>query len=216
MAVAFDSTSGQQTSTSSPFTTSAWTIGSGTNNAALVAFQWIGGSSLGTATVTVGGVTCSLIANTNIVDGAQGIGIQLWGCTNVPPGSQTATLTWSAGSLTVVTGIIVATGVNQSTPFTQGQTTESVNPSLTFTDASGDLTSTAIFNTGSAPTTNQTLRWGSGTNEEGDTGPGSGNTTHTWTSASSVSLMSGVNIQQLSAVTTGDDGGLTIMTVTQW
>ena len=86
-------------------------------------------------------------------------------------------------------GVITVRGANQIAPCTNGtfaalNSSPTATTSVTIISNAGDLTA-SIGYTGDAwvaPFTNQTLKWGVDSGAAGgDIGPGTGNTTHTWT-----------------------------------
>jgi hypothetical protein len=86
-------------------------------------------------------------------------------------------------------GVITVSGADQTTPVNNG-TFAASNSSLTATQSVtivsnvGDLTASIGYTLDAwrSPYTNRTLRWGvDSAAVGGDTGPGTGTTTHTWT-----------------------------------
>ena len=193
MAVAFDnvaSTSGVAVTT---LTTPAFTVGSAANRAVELQFA---------ASADTVGITASLGTDPNmtIVAGTNGgatTGTVILSRITALTGSQTATASWTT-SQDVSIGAITASGVNQTTTMDGGQ--NGAVTTLTITSVNGDLTTSDIIST-TAQTTNQTQRWAEapGINfSKGDTGPGTGTTTHTWTGVTNPG-MSGANFVAVAA-----------------
>jgi hypothetical protein len=151
-------------------------------------------------TVTIGGVAATAISGAELVVGDDRS--ICFGAAGIPQGTnKTISASWTgAASGWITMGIITATGVNQTTPFNNGNSATSsygVDTSISITSNSGDLTSTFARIYDGAGTTNQTLKYadpyGYG---EGDVGPGSGTVTHTWTAAYTNGLVVGANFVQ--------------------
>jgi hypothetical protein len=179
-------------------TTPAFTI-SGTNRAAILCL-WLGLNSATGVTMSLGGVqgTAILGADTGTTNG--NIRVVCFSVTAPPTGSQTATASWT-GSMAASLGVITATGVNQTTPVTNGNFSTPgfvTSAPLTIASSNGDLTVT-VYGTTTNPatvTTDRTERFANGSVFKGDTGPGTGTTTHTWTASSSdVMSVAGANFK---------------------
>jgi hypothetical protein len=155
------------------------------------------GSNIDTVGIsgTIGGETLTIVSGT---DGGVTTGTVMLGKATGLTGAQTVSLSWTnAGD--VGAGAISATGVDQATPFNNGSFVASTG-SLSITSTSGDLTSSITTGTASI-TTNQTSKWSQSIGAiftGGDIGPGTGTTTHTWTSTFSM-FMSGANFKQVAA-----------------
>lgn len=169
-------------------TTGTFTIGAGVNRAAIACLHFYASNNPSGITVSVGGVSGSAItgADTGTATTSRTV---CFCVTNPPSGSRTASASWT-NAATGDFGVITATGVDQTTPCTNGA--QAVNAgaggvatvSVTITSASGDLTVSAgqTENALAATPTNRTLRWGVDSGVwAGDTGPGTGTTVHTWT-----------------------------------
>ena len=183
-------------------TTPAFTIGSGSNRAAMIMVTMSGNTATG-ITASLGGVSGTLVPGTDSGTTAT-FRSMIFQVINPPSGLQTATVSW-AGSMNADVGAITASGVSQTTPCTNGtfvalNSSPSVSTSLTITSNPGDLTA-SIGTTGNqwiSPFTNQTLKWGLDSSVVGgDIGPGTGATTHTWTGqfANEMHVISGANFK---------------------
>src|SRR5437667_2008128 len=182
--------------------TPAFTIGSGTNRAAMIMVA-MGGNNATSITASLGGVSGTVVAGSD--SGATtAIRTLLFCVSNPPSGSQTATVSWTT-SMNVDVGVITVSGANQTTPCTNGtfaatNSAPTATTSVTITSNPGDLTASmgATENTWVSPFTNQTLKWGVDASEVGgDIGPGTGTTTHTWTDqyAGQTHSVSGANFK---------------------
>lgn len=196
-AVVFDNKASVTGTSVTTLTTVAFTITSSANRAGTVAICTRNASTSG-FTSGIGGTAGAFITGT---EGTLSTAhLLLHGVTAPPSGSQTATASWTTAANAGI-GALTASGVNQTTPLTNGTfTTSSVSPtSLSVTSTSGDLTMTGlcINNAGVDPTTNQTIEYldeiVSSLTSAGDIGPGTGTTTHTWTSITNSKVISGAN-----------------------
>src|SRR5205809_409084 len=182
--------------------TPAFTIGSGTNRAAMIMMA-MGGNNATSITASLGGVSGTVIAGSDSGT-TTAIRTLLFCVSNPPSGSQTATVSWTT-SMNVDVGVITVSGANQTTPCTNGtfaatNSAPTATTSVTITSNPGDLTASlgATTNTWVSPFTNQTLKWGVDASEVGgDIGPGTGTTTHTWTDqyAGQTHSVSGANFK---------------------
>jgi hypothetical protein len=199
-AVTFDSVSIEDVSGSvQTFTGTAWTIGPGANRAAIIDLVFIG--NVTGITASIGGVSGVLIAGTNTVAADATYQVALVCVTNPPSGSQQVTVSWTTAA-TLVTGTIVATGVDQTTPCANGANLVQAFGvgSLAITSRTGDLTVSAGVDALNTFVTNQTLKWGGAgkpqTQYGGDIGQGTGTTTHTYNNGgSSHFVLAGANFQ---------------------
>jgi hypothetical protein len=191
-AVAFDAAASGNTSdanaTSGNFNI---TIGAGSNRAVVVGVAC--SVNVTGMAGNVGGATLSTIASTTSATGTMLVAV------NPPTGVQTVSLTWTNNGKCAF-GAIAFSGVNQAAP-TSGGTTGS-HP-IAVTSVSGDMTTTIVW-TGSAGSTSDRddryndVLMGTGVGRlNGDTGPGTGSTTHTYTAASIGA--SGANVVQSTA-----------------
>jgi hypothetical protein len=160
------------------------TMGAGSNGAAKVGLIFNGGSAPPGLAVSVGGNSAT--AAPGAAGGTSIYVIDYCVAMGSASGAQTVTVTWTGGgSFYVAGGAISAHGVKQSAPCINGNFSSST--SITITSASGDLTTTT-YGGGAAGTTNKTLKWSSNAAAtyygNGDIGPGTGTTTHTWTGSS--------------------------------
>jgi hypothetical protein len=167
-------------------TTPAFVVGSGLNRAAMIMVTMTA-STATNITARLGGITATLIPGSD--SGATASARTLIFCViNPPSGSQTANVSWTT-SMNADVGVITASGVDQATgcnngAFTAINSAPAAATSLTITSNFGDLTASVGFTLDAwvSPFTNQTVRWGvDSTVAGGDTGPGTGTTTHTWT-----------------------------------
>lgn len=193
MAVTYDnqvSTTGIGVTT---LTTASFPITSSPNRVAVIGCDANAGSAF---TYSVGGVAA--------------IG-QIPGCFNFnvltsvvvapPSGSQTATASWT-GAATAVLGVLTFSGVDQTTPVTNGTNAATVGTtaSVTIPSSIGHVTVDHLFGSGaaiSAPTQNLGYSSASGTTAVGGStyGPGTGTATHAWTLGSGFSGTSdGLNL----------------------
>jgi hypothetical protein len=166
-------------------TTPAFTVGSGSNRAAMimVAMSTNGATNI---TARLGGVSGTLVPGTDSGTTAA-IRTMIFQVISPPSGSQTATVSWT-NSMNADVGVITVSGADQIAPIGNGAFTasnsSSAATSVTITSNFGDLTASVGFsgNAWVAPFTNQSLKWGVDAGEAaGDIGPGTGATTHTWT-----------------------------------
>jgi hypothetical protein len=153
--------------------------------------------------VTVGTDGLSLVSGSSVV--LSPLRAETWAGATSLVGAQTVTVTFSGGNpTTLLCDAISATGVNAASPVNGGANNSNAGSpiSLAVTSASGDLTSTAVYHDGTgAPTTNQTIRWEDHSINvgAGDTGPGTVNPTHTWTTGGvnwTKAVVTGANFNQ--------------------
>lgn len=159
-------------------TTSAFTVGSGSNRYGIACLSTLVAPGAIT-TATMGGVSGSAVASASGNDGTWWHTI--YSFANPASGSQTVTFTWANASSAVVSGI-TATGVGSVNGGVYGQAAAN-NVSINVASSNGDLTASfsGDGNTGTTHSTNQTIRISSQI-IAGDTGPGTaGPITHTWT-----------------------------------
>jgi len=213
MATTFDSQSSAKGTNATSLSIPAFTVGSGANR--LVVAHYLGWADTVGVTAALGAdPTMSVIAGT---DGTTNSAtVSLYRITTLT-GSQTASMSCTNAQANLIGGVITFIGADQSTAPNNGNWIAN-NPSNTITSGNGDLTTT-----GGAAIAGGTVQAGAG-----DTGPGTGTTTHTWTGAvndlttnqtrrffqengSSASVMgvygiSGANVVQVAA--TGPDPGI--------
>jgi hypothetical protein len=212
VAVTFDAAVKVDDFTVATLTTAAFTIGAGSDRAAIVGLCHFG--AVTNISCSVGGVAGTLIANTTRNNGS--VFLTLWAVIAPSSGSQTATASWTT-AVSASLSVITATGVHQTTPTRNGISASGSSPqSVNVTSPNGDLSVSMSGNdlAVTTQTTNQTQK----TTTFGcmDVGPGTGNTTHTWTQAGSAEVVSGVSLRDVNA--TGDgivfvtSGGATIGT----
>jgi uncharacterized membrane protein len=183
-------------------TTPLFTIGSGTNRAAMIMIT-MSTNNATSITASLGGVSGTVIAGTDSGTTAA-IRTLMFCVTNPPSGSQTARVSWT-NSMIVDVGVITVSGADQTTPCTNGtfaatNSAPAATTSVTIASNPGDLTASvgATTNTWVSPFTNQTLKWGiDGSVAGGDIGPGTGTTTHIWTGqfANETHTISGANFK---------------------
>src|SRR5882762_7847656 len=183
-------------------TTPAFTIGSGTNRAAMIMVSMSANNATG-ITASLGGVSGTLIPGTDSGTTAT-IRSLIFQVINPPSGSQTATVSWT-GSMNADVGVITVSGANQITPGTNGtfvasNSSPAITSSVTIASNPGDLTASigTTANQWISPFTNRTLKWGIDSSEVGgDVGPGTGTTTHAWTGqfANETHVVSGANFK---------------------
>jgi uncharacterized membrane protein len=167
-------------------TTPAFTIGTGSNRAAMIMVAMSGNNATG-VTATLGGVAGTLVPGTDSGTGAS-IRTMIFQVINPPSGSQTAVVSWTT-SMNADVGVITVSGTSQTTPVINGtffatNSNSGAAASVTITSNPGDLTASIGFTADGwkTPFTNRTLKWGVDSAEVGgDIGPGTGTTTHTWT-----------------------------------
>lgn len=195
MAVTYDNQTFVSFGTVTEITTSAFTITSASNRAAIVALSYAtNGASAITASVgAVGGTAISGADSTT----AQTVRTTGFAVIAPPSGSQTATITWTTATSGTV-AVMTASGVNQTTPVNNGTFTSNTsgNPSLSVTSVSGDLTVDWVaMLSGTASAATQTERYNDTTSfyGAGSTGPGTGSATHGWTSSGGAWTQSGAN-----------------------
>jgi hypothetical protein len=182
--------------------TPAFTIGSGTNRAAMIMVA-MSANNATNITASLGGVSGTLVPGSDSGTTAT-IRTLIFQVINPPSGSQTATVSWTT-AMNVDVGVITVSGADQTTPctngtFTANNSTPTATTSVTITSNPGDLTA-SVGDTGDTwvtPFTNQTLKWGlDQAAVGGDIGPGTGTTTHTWTNqyAFQTAAVSGANFK---------------------
>lgn len=184
-------------------TTASFTIGSGSNRAAIAGLSTRSASvNPGTVTTTtVGGVSGTVISGT-VLEDANFASTQLWSVINPASGSQTASMTWTNSVQGATLGVVTASGVDQTTPANNGTKTSGLfaDPSLSVTSTSGDLTISNLAVRGTEVyTANQTIRWSQESGRlSGQTGDGTGSTTFTWTSNNQLGIwaQSAANFKQ--------------------
>lgn len=196
-AVAFNAVGTSQTGTGT--TASVPITISGCSNCALVAYIAQGTDTTGIGcTVNAGAETLAIIAGTN---GGATTSTVMLGKTTSLTGAQTVVCSWTNSQVFVVNAMAFS-GVNTATPFNGGTFATGASPfSTIITSTNGDMTTTVDEGTGSAPTTNQTVKYTTTASTyfaAGDIGPGTGTTTHTWTGSGN-QFMSGANIVQAPA-----------------
>lgn len=196
MAATFDSVASKVDGTQPATLTYTVTLVAASNMAAIVTIHVNAntGDQPTIGAVSVGGVAATVVANSDVSQPVATAGNRRSVSYGVALGSMTGAQTVSiglsgAGAWIVTTGCIVATGVDQSTPITNGNSVASVaSPvNLAITSATGDLTVTAIGHNGTGAValtgTGTTRRWEDHSNDPvgaGGTAPGP-TVTHTWT-----------------------------------
>lgn len=184
----------------------------GTSGAVLV-FLAMGDTTATGITVTIGGVSASLISGTDTSAPSSYRSLVYGLATGSTSGSQTVSISWTTGMYAAASAIC-ATNVDQTTPFTNGTGNSSGSGgtgSVTVTSATDDLTFAGIScESGGVPTSpNQTqvhadsaaFQVGIGTSRAA----GAASVQHTWSTGSGWA-MSGVNIKASS----GGGGGPTV------
>src|SRR6266567_4238560 len=167
-------------------TTPAFTIGSGSNRAAMIMVT-MSANNATNITASLGGVSGTLIPGTDSGTTAT-MRTLIFQVINPPSGSQTARVSWTT-AMNADVGVITVSGANQTTPcmngtFAASNSSPAPTTSVTIASNSGDLTASVGFTGGNwvTPFTSQTLKWGIDSSAAGgDIGPGTGATTHTWT-----------------------------------
>ena len=167
-------------------TTPAFTVGTGTNRAAMIMVA-MSANTATNITASLGGVSGTLVPGTDTAKTAS-IRTMIFQVINPPSGSQTAKVSWT-GSTNADVGVITVSGANQTTPvnngvFTATNSASAATTSVTITSNPGDLTASVAYTNDQwkSPFTNQTLKWGVDSSAvAGDVGPGTGTATHTWT-----------------------------------
>lgn len=201
MAVAFDNVASTNSFGATSLTTPAFTI-SGENRAGMLQLYVTEENTSGLSG-SIGGVSASAITGADTTTGNPNGRCLCWGAANPATGSQTGTMSWTSASTACGLGALTATGVDQTTPFNNGnQVTTDANPAsvdLVITSVSGDLTATVANNTNSLTGTNQTIKWGPSVLGAGDIGPGTGTTTHTWSGNAFNWFLAGANFKATAA-----------------
>ena len=178
MAVAYDNSVTATGFNVTSVTSGSFTI-SGSNRAAIVCLRFT--TAVTNLTVTVGGVSGSQITGGTATT-ASGYHLYLWQVIAPAAGSQTASATWTE-TVPVFMTVMTFTGVDQTTPVTNGFGTNNTDTSIgaSITSNSGDLTATCAYDEldDALMTTNQIQEVTAVIS--GDVGPGTGTTTHTWT-----------------------------------
>jgi hypothetical protein len=186
-AVTFDNKNSTSNFTVTSLTTSSFTISSSANRAAIVALSF----SANTATsisVTVGGVSGTLIAGTDT--GTTATGRTVLYCVKSPAsGAQTASASWTGSMSFATLGVWTATGVDQTSACNNGtnagfNSNPSATISLSITSISGDLTVAVGYDFGNAFNASSpvTQDWNISTGVViGTHGTGTGTQTHSFT-----------------------------------
>jgi hypothetical protein len=183
-------------------TTPSVVISNAPNRAAMIMVTMPDNVATG-ITASLGGVSGTLIPGTDSGTTA-GVRTLIFCVANPPSGAQTATVSWTNSVLGTDVAVIAATGVDQTTPCTNGTflagNSRPVTTSVTIASTAGDLTASVANTTGGwvAPFTNQTLKWGVDAGViGGDIGPGTGTTMHAWTDqwALNAHAVSGANFK---------------------
>jgi len=187
-------------------TTPAFTIGTGTNRAAMILVA-MSQNTATSVTASLGGVAGALVPGTDSGTSAT-IRTMIFQVINPPSGSQTATVSWTT-SMNADVGVITVSGADPNTPINHGtffatNTSNSQSGSVTITSNPGDLTASIGYTADGwvTPFTNQLLKWGVDASAvAGDVGPGTGTTTHTWTDTYAFQTLSvsGANFQGATA-----------------
>ena len=203
MAVAYDNSGETRILTPDTSISFNLTIGSGSNRAIVVALCFDSNAVSGVS-VTVGGVSASLVSGTDSGTDTNAR-TMLFGLANPASGSQSISASWTT-STNAIMGAISVTGADQTTPLNNGSVAfdpvPAIAPTITITSNSGDLTIAhyADDNTAASGGT-QTVRWTDNTfnrSASASTGPGTGTTTHEWTKDSGWSI-SGANFKAAAA-----------------
>jgi hypothetical protein len=177
-------------------TTASFAITSAANRAALLGLV-LNRNDATSVTSICGGVTGAAVANTF---GNGGSGSSVFHAVKAPAsGSQTGSMSW-VGAIGGSLGVMTASGVDQTTPVTNGVNSSgtSATPSVTVTTAVGDLTMACGYpaNAFSSPT--QISLWldTTITGGGGSRGPGTGTSdVHSWTQTSGLWVCSGANLK---------------------
>ena len=197
MAVAYDNSVTVDTFGDTTLTSGTFTVSSSANRAIAGCLSTFALTTL--HSMTLAGQTGTAISGATLIWNAAGSRMLMFGAAAPNTGSQTVSASWVT-STSASLGGITATGVDQTTPFNNGTSTEGASPaSLAVTSAAGDLTFTLASNNTSSTThtSNQTVRL----TDFGivDTGPGTANPTHTWTEDSTIIGIVGANFQAVAA-----------------
>jgi hypothetical protein len=193
--VAFDNvTTGSNSTATTSIPSFNLTIGSITNGAVSVGISF-DVNTVSAVSVTIGGVSASLISGTDSGTTQSTCRSMIFGlATGSTTGSQAIVITWT-GAADAVAGAVSAGGVNQSTPFQHGTFSDGQDngsgggdPSLTITSATGDMTLDNVADgAGAVPTApTQTSRYatrdgGFQVGIGGSTAAGAATVTHAWT-----------------------------------
>jgi hypothetical protein len=218
-AVSYAGTASSCTSTSAgtSIPSCSFTLPGGTTNGAVAVSLTFVTTSITGVTVTVGGVSASLVASTDTGSsppaGTRYRNMIYCAATGSATGAQTVSVSWT-GSSNASAGMVGASGVDQATPCNNGTTssTTSATISTSITSSSGDLTFDWVSDgSGSngypnTPTQTQRLQFQDGSFNAAlgeSTGPGTGTATHQWTvNTSSGALQSGANFKSAATFTT--------------
>ena len=183
----------------------SFTIGStGSNRVCFVPVGFGTANGLTITAISLGGSSIlSNVAVGPIQNGTANAYIEVFYAINPPTGSQTLSITGSAGMGAIYTNVVCFTGVNQTTPVRAGTTNSATNTgasaSLTITSDTSDLTMTALIPTQGVTSTNQTSDglsnagvWAFGS-DHATTAASS--VTHTWTIGNGQYVIAGFSIQ---------------------
>lgn len=207
MAVAFDAVAHNSTASATSIPNFTLTIGAGVTNGAVVIGMDFTNTNPTGISVTVGGVSASLVASTTATNSYQSLIYGL--ATGSATGSKTVSISWT-NAAEAAAGAISFSGVDQTTPCNNGTSHTSTSggsggtDAVTITSNNGDLTFDWNANSGpTAPTagggiTSKFSFNSAGFNvwSAGAIGPGTGTTTHTWTFGNFQNIVhSGVNLK---------------------
>lgn len=203
MAVAYDNFVKVTFGGVATITTGSFTITSSANRAALMNMSFSTNAATGISG-SVAGVSGTAITGTD--SGAAELMRSLqFGVIAPGSGSQTGTMSWTTNR-TGTLGVVTASGVDQTTAFNNGtfaQASPNTTLAVTITSTSGDLTAdncATQLDTFTLPTQTEIYN-DTATTDYGcsSRGPGSGNTTHSWTSTGTqTTVISGCNFVQSS------------------
>lgn len=193
----FDNATNAQCSSCVTKTTPAFAIG-GSNRVAILHLSSTT-NSISAITASCGGVSGTLVSGSDTTTGAASR-IMTFVVVAPPVGSQTCTASWTTSSADFRMGVITLTGVDQAAPTDNGTfviRASAASAPITITSTATGLTVSGTLRGGGAPanSTDQTLRWANGNVASGDTGPGTGTTTHTWSGPTATWAITGVNVR---------------------
>lgn len=184
-------------------TSSSFTVANVANRAISVTIGWDINSAT-SVTMSCGGVSGTAVSGADSGTTTLTNRVMMFVVVAPNTGAQTCTAAWTGTAGSMRAQIIVANGVDQTTPMNNGTfhavlVTNVATHSITST--SGDLTTSGSMKNGGAPnqTTNQTDKCTSSDISGCDIGDGTGTQTHTWTGNGTDDIaMSGANFVQVS------------------
>lgn len=201
MAVTYDTFKSIDFSNVNNVTTAAFTIAADDNRVAVLNLHWYSAAISGIS-VACGGQAGSAV--TNAAKTQSTANIVQFGVIAPAAGSQTASAAWTTNANGTL-GAITAYGAAQSSQFTGGQNNGASGAgavSITIPSDNGDLTISGSTTSTANQSSNQTevYEGSASVTGSGDYGPGTGETTHSWTPGAAAHVaVAGCNVEAVAA-----------------